>query len=363
MMLLSRFSVAGCRIRILWCLPTSEPVLKVDYYLPPSPPGVAAELAQRAARIGFDGVFTAETNRDPFLPLVAAGAAAPDLELGTAIAVAFARSPMTVAHTAWDLAEMSDGRFLLGLGTQVRAHVTRRFSMPWSNPGPRMREYLAALRAIWGAWRSGEPLRFEGENYRFTLMTPFFTPAPIPHEIPLYIAGVGEYMCRLAGEVCDGFHVHPFHTRRYIDEVTLPAMAAGAAAAGRSLDDVERCCAVLVATGRSDAEVAAAVDAVRLQVAFYASTPAYRGVLETHGWEVGPRLSAMSRRGDWESLPDLVSDEMVREVAVVAPVDRLAAAIKARYAGILQRFGFYTPLPPDLDEEGWAGLVAEIQEG
>lgn len=337
--------------------------MKVDYYLPPGPPGAAAEQAVRAARIGFDGVFSAETTRDPFLPLVAAGMAAPRLDLGTAIAVAFARSPMTVAHTAWDLAEMSHGRFLLGLGTQVRGHVTRRFSMPWSSPGPRMREYLGALRAVWDAWRNGTPLRFEGEHYRFTLMTPFFTPAPIPYDIPVFIAGVGEYMSRLAGEMCHGFHVHPFHTVPYLRRVVLPAMAAGAESAGRTLGDVERCCAVFVATGRSDREVAAAMEAVRLQIAFYASTPAYRGVLETHGWDMGPRLSALSKRGDWGGLSALIPDEMVREVAVVAPVEGLAAAIRDRYDGVLQRIGFYMPVPPELDEEGWTGLVSEIHDG
>jgi probable F420-dependent oxidoreductase len=337
--------------------------VKVDFYLPPSSPGHATEPAARAARLGFDGVFTAELNRDPFLPLVAAAAAAPTLELGTAIAVAFARSPMTVASTAWDLAEMSQGRFLLGLGTQVRGHITRRFSMPWSSPGPRMREYLAALQAIWEAWRSGEPLRFKGEYYSFTLMTPFFTPAPMPYPIPVYIAGVGEYMSRLAGEVCDGFHVHPFHTPKYLSEVVLPSMAGGAKAAGRILDDVERSCSVIVVTGRTDEGLAAGTEAARMQIGFYASTPAYRGVLETHGWDVGPRLSAMSRRGDWEGLPTLVSDEMVHEVAVVAPIDELAGAIKARYEGVLQRFGFYTPLAPDLDEDEWRWLVEEIHEG
>ena len=202
--------------------------MKVDQYLPAGSVTEGPSFAKWAESLGFDGLFTAETGHDPFLPIAAAAGHTTSLDYGTAIAVAFARSPMTVAYTAWDLAEATNGRFLLGLGTQVRAHIVRRFNMPWSSPGPRMREYIAALRAIWGSWQTGDPLAFEGDFYEFKLMTPFFSPQPMEHsQIPVYIAGVGEYMCRVAGEVADGFHVHPFHTLRYLNDVVVPEHGGG----------------------------------------------------------------------------------------------------------------------------------------
>ncbi len=335
--------------------------MKVDYLLPAVPLSTGRSLARRAARLGYRGLFTADTSHDPFLPLAVAAEAAPELELGTAIAVAFARSPMTTAMTAWDLAELSGGRFMLGLGTQVKAHVTRRFSMPWGSPGPRLREYILALRAIWKAWQEGAPLRFRGDFYQLTLMTPFFDPGPISHpHVPVFIAGVGPYMCRLAGELCDGFHVHPFHTARYLDEVVLPRMAEGAAAAGRSLDNVERAVGAFVVTGRNADEMAAARAYVRQQIAFYASTPAYRGVLELHDWDFGEKLTAMSKRGEWEAMGGVVPDEVVDEVAVVAPLDELGAALRERYEGRVQRLAFYAIEGMlQLSEEEWIGLVAD----
>ncbi len=338
--------------------------MKVDYYLPPAG-GLAgtSDQAERAERLGYDGIFSADTAHDPFLPLLLAAGATDQLDLGTAIAGAFARSPMTVAQTAWDLAAASGGRLLLGLGTQIRAHITRRFSMPWHRPGPQMREYLAALRAIWDAWQNSAPLRFKGDYYQFTLMTPFFDPGPIRHpDIPLYISGVGPYMSRLAGEVCQGFHVHPFHTVRYLDEVVLPEMGAGAEAAGRSLADVERVATVFVVSGRDEAEMASAAAAAKMQIAFYASTPAYAGVLDLHGWDFGQQLTAMSKRGQWAEMGSVVPDEVVDAVAIVAPVDELGKRIRDRYGDRLQRVGFYTPAPlPIDDDEGWAALVAATQ--
>ncbi len=338
--------------------------MKVDYYLPPGA-GIAgvADQAARAERLGYDGLFSADTSHDPFLPLLLAAEATERLDLGTAIAVAFARSPMTVAQTAWDLAAASDGRLLLGLGTQIRAHVTRRFSMPWHRPGPQMREYIAALRAIWDNWQNGTPLRFKGDYYQFTLMTPFFNPGPIAHpDVPVYIAGVGPYMARLAGEVCRGFHVHPFHTLRYLDEVVLPEMRAGADATGRSLDDVERVSTVFIVSGRDEAEVASMMAATKLQIAFYASTPAYSGVLELHGWDFGPTLTAMSKRGEWGQMGSIIPDEVVEEVGIVAPVDEIGPRLRERYGDRVQRVGFYTPAPlPVADDAGWAALVAATQ--
>lgn len=317
--------------------------MKVDYYYPPRPPDQAGEAAREAAELGYDGFFTAETQYDPFLPLTHAAAAAPDLEFGTAIAVAFPRSPTVIAMTAWDLARQTRGRFVLGLGTQVRGHIVRRFGSQWGKPGPQLREYIEAMRAVWGAWQNGTKLSYEGEYYRLSLMTPFFDPGPISHpEVPVYIAGVGPYLSSLAGEICDGFHVHPFHTVAYLDQVVLPAMAKGAEKAGRSMDDVERVTTVFVVTGRDEAEMATVKEAVRAQVAFYASTPSYRPVLEASGWGFGPELSAMSKRGEWDRMPALIGDDVLAEVGVVAPIEGLAAAIKQRYGDRVQRVGFYT---------------------
>lgn len=341
--------------------------MKIDQYLPADSITGGSKYAHWAESLGFDGLFTAETSHDPFLPIAAAAGHTERIEFGTAIAVAFARSPMTVAYTAWDLAEATEGRFLLGLGTQIRAHIVRRFNMEWSSPGPRMREYIAALRTIWSSWQNGDPLSFAGDFYEFKLMTPFFSPQPMPHaEIPVFIAGVGEYMCRVAGEVADGFHVHPFHTLRYLNEVVVPNMEKGAEVSGRSVDDVSLVTGAMVITGRDEEELAATRIATKLQIAFYASTPAYRGILDLHGWDFGPELTAMSKRGDWMAMGELIPDEVVDEVAVTAPLESLGAAVRTKYDGHLDRVGFYfsdlpsqPPLVTPSDEE-WAALVAGV---
>lgn len=326
-------------------------LMKVDFFYPPSPPEGAAEAAAGAARLGYDGFFTAETQYDPFLPLALASSAQPEIDLGTAIAVAFPRSPMVMAMTAWDLARMSRGRFMLGLGTQVRAHIVRRFSTSWDRPVPRLREYILALRAIWESFQHSSPLSFDGDFYQFSLITPFFNPGPIPNpHVPVYIAGVGPYLSRLAGELCQGFHVHPFHTVGYLDDVVLPGIRAGAGPSGRSLEDVEVATTVFVMTGETDADVEHAMGPVRQQIAFYASTPSYLPVLEAEGWDFGPELNAMSKRGQWEEMARLIPDEAVLGVGVAAPIDRLADAITERYGDRVQRLGFYT-IGPTLDTD------------
>lgn len=337
--------------------------MRVDYYYPPGDPLAAREAAVRAERLGFDGFFTAETSHDPFFPLLVAADASETLDLGTSIAVAFPRSPMVTAMTSWDLARASSGRFILGLGTQVKAHITRRFSTEWFSPGPRLRDYIRALRAIWEAWQNQTPLSYEGEFYRFTLMTPFFDPGPIEHpNIPVAIAGVGPYLSRLAGELCDGFHVHPFHTVAYLDQVVLPAMAEGAESAGRSLDDVVRMSTVFVVTGIDDSEMEQSMAAVKQQIAFYASTPSYRPVLEASGWDFGPELTAMSKRGRWAEMAEVITDDVVAEIGVVAPVERLGAAIRERYEGRVQRVGFYNlGGVAGLDEDALAQVIADIK--
>ena len=337
--------------------------MKVDYYFPPGPPESALEAAREAADLGYTGFFTAETQYDPFLPLTHAAAAAPGLEFGTAIAVAFPRSPTVMAMTAWDLARQTKGRFLLGVGTQVRGHVVRRFSSMWGKPGPQLREYVEAMRAVWDCWQNGTALRYEGEYYSLSLMTPFFNPGPISHpDVPVYIAGVGPFLSGLAGEMCDGFHVHPFHTVAYLDGVVLPNMAKAATEAGRSIDDVERVTTVFIMTGSNDSEIEQSMEPVRLQVSFYASTPSYRPVLEASGWEFGPELHAMSKRGEWDKMAAAVPDEVLAEVGVVAPIDDLAAVITDRYGERVQRVGFYT-LGSALmrDHDALRQVISELQ--
>jgi probable F420-dependent oxidoreductase len=271
---------------------------------------------------------------------------------------------MVMAVTAWDLARMSGGRFILGLGTQVRAHIVRRFSATWDQPVAQLREYIGALRSIWGSFQDSSPLSFEGDHYRFSLITPFFNPGPIRHpDVPIYIAGVGPHLSRLAGELCQGFHVHPFHTTRYLDEVVIPAISKGATKAGRTIDDVELATTVFVMTGETEAEVEQAMDPVRQQIAFYASTPSYLPVLEAEGWDFGGELNAMSKRGQWQEMSALVPDEAVTTVGIAAPIDRLAGAIRDRYGDRVQRIGFYTIGPgfhtdPDALRQVIAGLKA-----
>lgn len=339
--------------------------MKADFYFPPTSPLSARPAAERAARLGYDGFFSSETSHDPFLPLMIAADATSELDLGTSIAVAFPRSPMVTAMIAWDLAEASGGRFILGLGTQVRAHITRRFSSEWARPGPRLRDYVLALRAIWDAWSGDAPLRYDGEFYRFSLMTPFFDPGPLSHpHPPVAIAGVGPYLSRLAGELCDGFHVHPFHTVAYLDTVVLPALTAGAEQAGRSADECERISTVFVVTGRDEVEVERSAAAVKQQISFYASTPSYAPVLEASGWDFGPELTALSKRGQWQEMADVISDDVVREVAVVSPVDRLGRAIRERYGDRLQRVGLYgLGGVVDLDDDALGQVIADIKRG
>jgi probable F420-dependent oxidoreductase len=337
--------------------------MKVDFYFPPSPPEGAGAAAQQAVELGYDGFFSSETQYDPFFPLLLAGVEAPTLELGTAIAVAFPRSPMVTAMSAWDLARLSRGRFILGLGTQVRAHIVRRFASTWDRPGARLRDYILALRAIWDAWQSSTPLKYEGEFYNFSLMTPFFDPGPIPDPaIPVYIAGVGPHLSRLAGELCDGFHVHPFHTTRYLDNVVLPGISAGAGRAGRDLSDVERATTVFVMTGETEAEIEQAMAPVRQQISFYASTPSYKPVLEANDWDIGDELISMSKRGQWGEMAALVPDEVVLEVGVAAPIDRLGTAIKDRYGDRVQRVGFYAVRSAVLlDREVMTEVIRQIR--
>ena len=321
----------------------------------------ATAAAAALERRGYDGVMTAETSHDPFLPLLLAAQDTRQLELSTAIAVAFARSPMTLAQTAWDLQAASQGRFILGLGSQIKPHITRRFSMPWSHPAARMREMILAIRAIWGCWSEGTKLDFRGEFYTHTLMTPFFNPGPNPYGDPrIYLAGVGELMTEVAGEVADGFICHGFTTRRFVDEVTLPALEKGRAKAGKTMDGFELSGPMFVVTGRDEAEMAAAAKGVRGQISFYGSTPAYRKVLELHGWgDLQDELNRLSKEGRWSEMGDLIDDDVLREFAVVAPLDEVAAALRDRWGDVLSRLSFYTPY--ESDDAQWDQVITDLK--
>lgn len=327
-----------------------------------SSPKSAAQAARAAEEMGFAGLWSNETKHDGFLPLALAASATERIELGTSVAIAFSRSPMEVAQTAWDLQDLSGGRFILGLGTQVKAHVTRRFSMPWERPVERFGEYIRALRAIWRSFQTDEPLRFEGEFYRHTLITPFFNPGPIEHpDIPIYIAGVNERLCRLAGELCDGFHVHPFHSPEYVRKTVLPAIEEGAAKAGRDADEVELATSVFVVTGRDAAETEKAREQMRSQISFYASTPTYRTVLEAHGWEeVGERLGVMAREKRWSEMPGLVTREMMRAFCVEAAPEEVGATLRERYEGLIGRVALYAPFVPGERDAFWRTVVESL---
>ncbi|MCV7064550.1 LLM class F420-dependent oxidoreductase [Mycolicibacterium farcinogenes] len=297
------------------------------------------EVAAAVERQGYDGCWTGELSHDPFLPLLLAAEHTTRLEIGTSIAVAFARSPMTVAHLGWDLQAYSQGRFILGLGSQIQPHIEKRFSMPWSHPVRRMREYILALHAIWDCWHHGTALSFDGEFYTHTLMTPMFTPEAQPHGVPkVFVAAVGDLMTEMCGEVADGLLAHAFTTRRYLDEVTIPALERGMKSAGRSRADVAVSCPVFVVTGQDDAQMRSAAEPVRKQIAFYASTPAYRRVLELHGWgDLQTELHGLSKRGEWDLMGTLIDDDVLGAFAVVEPVETLAAALRRRCAGVIDR--------------------------
>jgi len=307
--------------------------------------------ATACEELGFAGFWVGETHRDPFLCAQQAVDGTARIRVGTAVAIALARTPMTVAYSGYDLAGHSGGRFVLGLGSQVRPHIERRFSMPWSQPAARMREFVLALRAIWTSWEHGTRLDFDGTFYRHTLMTPFF--APDRHDAgapPVFLAAVGEAMTAIAGEVADGLIFHPFTTPRYLREVTCRSLSAGADRAGRAIGEVEVCGPVFVCVGRDDEELEQAILASRRQLAFYGSTPSYRPVLELHGWEdLQPALTELSKRGAWEAMADLIDDEVLETFAVVGTPSEVAGSLDAQWGDLATRVSLYTPyqVPPE----------------
>lgn len=305
---------------------------RIDGATTASTPSGCADEAAQFEQMGLSAAWSFEASHDPFLPLAVAAERTEHIQLGTAIAVAFARNPMTCAVTAWDLQRHSEGRFILGLGTQIRPHITKRYSEQWSRPAERMREYIEAIRAIWHTFETGERLNHRGEFYTHTLMTPFFNPGPIGMAPPpIYVAGVGPRMVDVIGAAADGFFVHPFHTAQFMTEVTLPALAAGATSAGRDPGEVTVACLNIVAMGENDEQIAKARRSAAGQLAFYGSTPAYAGALDHHGYEdLQPRLNTLSKQGNWREMTELIDDDLLDLVVVSGTPAEVGAQIAER---------------------------------
>ncbi len=337
--------------------------MKLDAALAPMHLQHVPQVAKAAEALGFDALWTQETQHNPFLPCALINEHTTRLKTGTAIAVSFARSPADLAYTAWDLAAQSGGRFMLGLGTQVKAHIERRFGMKWPDSVVgQLREQIGAIRALWACWQNGEKLHFRGEYYKLSLMSPFFNPGPLPPSvpsgaIPIYIAGVNTGLARLAGETCEGFHAHPFHSPRYLREVILPGIEAGAKKAGRQRRDVSVSVTAFVATSPEEQNF------VRSQIAFYASTPSYRAVFALHGWEdVAERLSAHAAKSEWGEMFSLVTDEILETFCLVSDEASLPGKLKDRYDGLADRLTLYSPFTPGERDSFWQRLVEAFQD-
>lgn len=326
------------------------------------PIGEAGERAAALESQGYGGLWTAETAHDPFLPLALAAERTSTAELGTSIAIGFARNPMLLANIGWDLQTLSKGRFILGLGSQIRPHITKRFSMPWSHPAARMGELIRATKAIWNTWASGEPLRFKGEFYTHTLMTPMFSPpaSDVAEVGPpkIFLAGVGQLMTETAGEVADGFICHAFTTARYLREVTVPALEAGLRRSSRTLADIQVSAPLFVVFEDDERGTAA----TRQQLAFYGSTPAYLPVLEMHGWgDVHRDLNRMSKQGKWVEMAELIDDEILNTFAVVGSPANIATTLLERYGDMLDRVTITRP--GQVDDASWTALVERLAAG
>lgn len=318
-----------------------------------------AEVRRLEAK-GYSGAFTYEGPHDPFFPLLLAARASQRIDLYTAVAIGFARNPMILANIGWDLQAISKGRFLLGLGTQIKPHIEKRFGMPWSKPAARMKEMVLAIKEIWRCWETNERLDYRGEIYQHTLMTPMFNPGPAEYGLPLiFLAGVGPRMTEVCGEVADGFFVHPFSTARSFEELTLAALDRGLAKAGRDAADLEVSLQIMICTGESDEEIEQSRGSTRQQIAFYGSTPAYRPVLECHGWgDLQPELNAMTKQGRWGEMNALISDELLDEIAVCAPVGEVAKKVRERCQGRANRVSLVAHWTRDPDL--WDDVVRDL---
>ncbi len=323
-----------------------------------------AAAAQNAEAMGYDGLNVAETGHDSFLPCLLAAEHTERIQVGTAVAIAFPRSPMVTAMLAWDLQRFSKGRFVLGLGTQVKGHNQRRFSVAWTPPAPRIKEYVESLRAIWDSFQTGGPLNYVGNHYSFTLMTPNFNPGPIEHpQVPVHIAAVNEHNARVAGEVCDGIKLHGFNTMKYTRDVLLPSIMKGLAKSGRSREQFEICGGGFLATGPNWSAVEQAVQGVKRQISFYGSTRTYQNVFDHHGWgDTTATLHELSLQGKWDEMPKVIPDEMVAEFAVVAPYDKVVDEVRGRYSGMVDRIGFGGAGRTAEDREALKAMIRELQK-
>ena len=337
--------------------------MKIDVTIQDRDLRATREQAERFERLGYDAMWTTEVGHCPFLPHAIAAEATTRLGLGTNIAISFVRSPVVTAYTAWDLQRLSGGRFILGLGSQVRAHNERRFSVPWVPPAPKMRELIDCLRAIWDCWQNGTKPAFQGKHYQFTLQTPATNPGPLEHpHIPVYLAAVNPIMCRTAGEVADGIQIHPFHSVSYLEEVIRPAVQEGIARRGRPADAVDLFASLFVVTGRTEAERAASDRLIRERIAYYASTPGYRGVFDHHGWgEVADRLKLMVRENQWDKIADQITDEILHTFAMVGTPEELPGLIRERYLGRVQRLSFTWQPPADRPEAEWREVLDSLR--
>src|SRR5499426_3448961 len=320
------------------------------------------DYARKVEAMGYDTLWSAETQHDPFLPLAVASTVTSRIKLGTNIATVFSRSPMITAMIAWDLQKASGGRFILGLGSQVKAHNERRFSVKFESPGPKMAEAVRAIRAIWDCWQNGTKLNFKGQFYTFDIMTPFFNPGPIEHpNIPILIAAVNPYMCGVAGEFCDGMHVHPFNSPKYLREIVHPAVESGLKKSGRARTDITYATASFVIVGDTEKERAEQARAVKQQIAFYGWTRTYEPVLAAHGWQnLTPKLHRKSIEGDWQGMGDLITDEMLDTFAVTGTYETIGRRLKERYAGLLDSTALYQPYQPGLDDPRLPRLIKEF---
>ncbi len=320
-------------------------------------------ITQAVEEIGFDGLWTAEGGKNGFFPLVLAAEHSKRINMGTCIAVAFPRSPTILAHLAWDLAQYSEGRFILGLGTQVRAHIERRFSVKWEKPVRKMRETIEAMHAIWDSWQNGTRLKYEGEFFQLSLMTPFFSGPrlDIPRP-PVYISAINKMMLNLSGKVCDGVHLHPFHSVKYLKEFAWPNIEEGLKVNGRTREEFTAVCPVF-AVPTDGTNPASKYEAhVRDQLSFYMSTPAYRVVLELHGWQdVGVQLSKLARQGEWKTMSTLITDEMLDTFAVTGKWGELPTIIHERYGDLVDRTNYYLTFVPGEEDEGWKASVAGFE--
>ncbi len=319
--------------------------------------------AQLVEKLGFDGLALTETKEDPFVVMALAAATTQRIRLTTAVAIAFPRSPTVTAMTAWTLQRASRGRFVLGLGTQVKGHITRRFGMEWSAPGPWIEEYVAAVRAVWDTWQSGTRLDFHGDHYELTLMNPLFDPGPIEwSHIPIHLAAVNAHMARVGGRSADGVRPHPICTRTYLERVLKPAIERGAAEADRDPAEVEVVASPLIVTGPDQETVERRMSNVRARISFYASTRTYRAVFDTHGWsEVAERLSVLSRRQEWDEMERHVTDEMIETIAVVGTYDDIAPRVRDRFEGVCSGVEFSIPVAGPGDEELLSAMIRQIQ--